>query len=172
MPDRRAIGCRHARSALALVDERLHAPLNQMAVVLARTKQPAAAMSFIEFVNSARGGPSCGNSGSCCPENPSKRWTGFPSGCRFASRCWRRADRLMGVPLAWLLARRHFPGRDLISAALLSPLVLPPTVLGYYLLMLIGSRGASAARSPDGTSSSHSPGAPQCSPPPSVRFRC
>jgi molybdate transport system permease protein len=47
-----------------------------------------------------------------------------------------------GVPLAWLLARRDFPGRDLVSATLLSPLVLPPTVLGYYLLMLVGSRGA------------------------------
>jgi molybdate transport system permease protein len=47
----------------------------------------------------------------------------------------------VGVPVAWLLARRHFPGRDLISAALLTPLVLPPTVLGYYLLTLIGSRG-------------------------------
>ena len=46
-----------------------------------------------------------------------------------------------GVPIAWLLARRRFPGRDLLSAALLTPLVLPPTVLGYYLLMLIGARG-------------------------------
>jgi molybdate transport system permease protein len=46
-----------------------------------------------------------------------------------------------GVPIAWLLARRHFPGRDLIGAALLTPLVLPPTVLGYYLLLLIGRRG-------------------------------
>jgi molybdate transport system permease protein len=46
-----------------------------------------------------------------------------------------------GVPLAWVLARRRFAGRDLISAALLTPLVLPPTVLGYYLLMAIGRRG-------------------------------
>jgi molybdate transport system permease protein len=46
-----------------------------------------------------------------------------------------------GMPLAWLLAKRDFPGRDVISAALLTPLVLPPTVLGFYLLMLIGSRG-------------------------------
>ena len=46
-----------------------------------------------------------------------------------------------GVPVAWLLARRQFPGRDLIGAALLTPLVLPPTVLGYYLLMIIGRRG-------------------------------
>jgi len=47
----------------------------------------------------------------------------------------------VGVPSAWLLARRHFRGRDLLSATLLTPLVLPPTVLGYYLLTLIGSRG-------------------------------
>jgi molybdate transport system permease protein len=46
-----------------------------------------------------------------------------------------------GVPIAWLLARRQFPGRDVISALLLTPLVLPPTVLGYYLLLVIGRRG-------------------------------
>jgi molybdate transport system substrate-binding protein len=38
-----------------LLDDRLHAPLNQMAVVLARTKQPAASLSFIEFVNGVQG---------------------------------------------------------------------------------------------------------------------
>src|SRR5687768_11698587 len=38
-----------------LADARLHTPLNQMAVVLARTKQPAASMSFLEFVNAAQG---------------------------------------------------------------------------------------------------------------------
>jgi molybdate transport system permease protein len=46
-----------------------------------------------------------------------------------------------GVPIAWLMARRSFPGRDVINIALLTPLVLPPTVLGYYLLMVIGARG-------------------------------
>jgi molybdate transport system substrate-binding protein len=38
-----------------LVDQRLHAPLDQMAVVLGRTKQPQAAAAFIAFVNSAGG---------------------------------------------------------------------------------------------------------------------
>ena len=38
-----------------LVDNRLHVPLDQMAVVLTRTKQPGAAMSFIEFVNGIQG---------------------------------------------------------------------------------------------------------------------
>jgi molybdate transport system permease protein len=46
-----------------------------------------------------------------------------------------------GVPIAWLLGRRQFPGRNVISAFLLTPLVLPPTVLGYYLLLVIGRRG-------------------------------
>ncbi len=48
---------------------------------------------------------------------------------------------LVGVPLALLLGRARFPGRDLLEAAVVLPLVLPPTVLGYYLLVLIGSRG-------------------------------
>jgi molybdate transport system permease protein len=46
-----------------------------------------------------------------------------------------------GVPLAWLLARRRFPGQDVVGALIVVPLVLPPTVLGYYLLLLIGRRG-------------------------------
>jgi molybdate transport system permease protein len=49
---------------------------------------------------------------------------------------------ILGVPLAWLLAKRPFPGRDLVSVAILLPMVLPPTVLGYYLLLLIGRQSA------------------------------
>ena len=48
---------------------------------------------------------------------------------------------LVGVPLAWLLARKRFPGRDLLEALVVFPLILPPTVLGYYLLVVIGSQG-------------------------------
>lgn len=51
----------------------------------------------------------------------------------------------LGVALAWLLARYKFPGRDLLDAVCTLPLVLPPTVLGYYLLVLVGRRGALGA---------------------------
>src|SRR3989304_5817921 len=45
---------------------------------------------------------------------------------------------LVGVGLAWLLARRRFWGRDFVGALVTIPLVLPPTVLGYYLLTTVG----------------------------------
>ena len=45
---------------------------------------------------------------------------------------------IVGVALGWTLARRRFFGRELLDAAVTLPLVLPPTVLGYYLLVLLG----------------------------------
>src|SRR5208283_267795 len=45
-----------------------------------------------------------------------------------------------GVLLALLFARIKFPGRSFCDAALTLPMVLPPTVLGYYLIVLIGRR--------------------------------
>lgn len=47
----------------------------------------------------------------------------------------------LGLPLAWFLARRHFPGKELLDIALMMPLVLPPTVTGYYLVLLLGRQG-------------------------------
>ena len=46
-----------------------------------------------------------------------------------------------GVGLAWLLARKKFFGREVLDAVVTLPLVLPPTVLGYYLLVLLGRTG-------------------------------
>ena len=51
----------------------------------------------------------------------------------------------LGVPLAWVLARRRFLGRRLLETVLLLPLTLPPTVLGFYLLQLLGAHGPLAA---------------------------
>ncbi len=46
----------------------------------------------------------------------------------------------LGVPLAWLLARRNFWGKELLNGLTSLPLVLPPTVLGYYLLVALGQQ--------------------------------
>lgn len=48
---------------------------------------------------------------------------------------------LLGVPLAWLLARVSFPGRRLARALVTVPLVLPPVVGGVALLLVLGRRG-------------------------------
>ncbi|NLB14132.1 MAG: molybdate ABC transporter permease subunit [Gammaproteobacteria bacterium] len=55
---------------------------------------------------------------------------------------WATAINLvLGVAFGALLARRRFPGRELLDTVFTLPLVLPPTVLGYYLLVLVGRNG-------------------------------
>jgi molybdate transport system permease protein len=46
----------------------------------------------------------------------------------------------LGVGLATLLANTRFPGRELLDVVVTAPIVLPPTVLGYYLLVALGRR--------------------------------
>ena len=55
---------------------------------------------------------------------------------------WSVAASLpIGVALAWLLSRSSFPGKSVLDALVHLPLVLPPVVVGYFLLMLFGRRG-------------------------------
>jgi len=49
---------------------------------------------------------------------------------------------LLGVALGWVFARTRLPGRGVLEAVCMLPLVLPPTVLGYGLLVLMGRRSA------------------------------
>jgi molybdate transport system permease protein len=48
---------------------------------------------------------------------------------------------VLGVPLAWVLARTRFPGRRLVRALVVLPMVLPPVVGGVALLLAFGRRG-------------------------------
>lgn len=48
---------------------------------------------------------------------------------------------VLGTPLAWWLAHSRARGRPLIEALVVLPVVLPPTVLGFYLLVLLGANG-------------------------------
>jgi len=48
---------------------------------------------------------------------------------------------LLGIPLAWVLARSHFPGKSIVRGLVLLPLVLPPVVTGVALLFALGRRG-------------------------------
>lgn len=51
------------------------------------------------------------------------------------------ASLLPAIAVAWLLARCRFPGRTLLDAFVHAPLVLPPVVVGYFLLMIFGAQG-------------------------------
>src|SRR3954447_23479280 len=48
---------------------------------------------------------------------------------------------VVAVPLAFALRRRRFPGQSIIEALILLPMVLPPTVVGYLLLLIFGRHG-------------------------------
>ena len=48
---------------------------------------------------------------------------------------------VLGIGVGYLLARKRFVGRDLLDTVLTLPMVMPPTVLGYYLLVLLGRNG-------------------------------
>jgi molybdate transport system permease protein len=47
---------------------------------------------------------------------------------------------LIGTPLAYVLARKQFRGKEILDLVLTLPMVLPPVVVGYYLLLLIGNK--------------------------------
>jgi molybdate transport system permease protein len=67
-------------------------------------------------------------------------WTALSLTLKVAG--WATAiNLLLGVGVGYLMAHKRFPGRDLVDAVLTLPMVMPPTVLGYYLLVLIGSQG-------------------------------
>lgn len=55
--------------------------------------------------------------------------------------CATALSLVVGVPLAWLLARTDFPGRSLVRALVTLPLVLPPVVGGVALLLALGRNG-------------------------------
>ena len=48
---------------------------------------------------------------------------------------------LLGLAVAFAVARLRFPGKEVLDAMMTLPMVMPPTVLGYYLLVLLGRRG-------------------------------
>ena len=47
----------------------------------------------------------------------------------------------VGIALGWWMSQRRFAGKNFVDALLMLPMVLPPTVLGYYLIVVIGRNG-------------------------------
>src|SRR4030088_1235480 len=67
-------------------------------------------------------------------------WTAIQLSLRVATVATLVATPL-GIAVAWLLARRRFGGKSAADALIHLPLVLPPVVTGYLLLLTFGRRG-------------------------------
>ncbi len=69
-----------------------------------------------------------------------EEWTAVALSLRVASVA-TAVSLPFGIAVAWLLARKDFPGKALLNAVIYLPLVLPPVVTGYLLLIVFGRRG-------------------------------
>ncbi len=69
-----------------------------------------------------------------------EQWTAVALSLRVASVA-TAVSLPFGIALAWLLARKTFPGKTLLNALIYLPLVMPPVVTGYLLLIAFGRRG-------------------------------
>ena len=69
-----------------------------------------------------------------------EQWTAVALSLRVASVA-TLVSLPFGIALAWLLARKDFPGKTLLNALIYLPLVMPPVVTGYLLLIAFGRRG-------------------------------
>ena len=130
--------------------ETLHAPIRQDAAVLTARGEPFAAYlrgpEAAALLAAAGYGAATGGDGSGPPR---ARSDGAPSSV--TSPVWLTLRLaavstlvllLVGTPLAWWLAGGPSAPRTVVEALVALPLVLPPTVLGFYLLVLLGPQGA------------------------------
>lgn len=69
-----------------------------------------------------------------------EEWSALALSVKVATWCML-LGLLPGIALAWLLARRDFPGKALLDAVVHLPMVLPPVVPGYLLLLAFGRQG-------------------------------
>ena len=107
-----------------------------------RARNPAAAQKFVAYVLSPAGQARA--RAARLRQALGRPWR--PPGSRSASRSRSRSGRPASTwcsasPSASRWPGYRFPGRELVDSILLLPMVLPPTVLGYYLLVVIGRRG-------------------------------
>lgn len=130
-----------------------HPPVQYWAAPLLTSRRPTDAQEFVDFLGGADGGELLGSSGffqatsgavslepteSTPPALPS-----IGSAIRLSLLVAFMATVLGALPaisLGWLLARRDFRGKALVSTAVLAPLVIPPVVTGFLLLTLLGSQ--------------------------------
>ena len=120
-----------------MIPEGDHEPLRQRMVLLKRAG--ATATQFYAYLQGTGRARFFESTGTEC--HNSRPWTGRPSVFRSGwARARSRSCSRVGVWFGRLLAVHHFRGKLLVEALVTVPLVLPPTVLGFYLLVMFGAR--------------------------------
>jgi ABC-type sugar transport system permease subunit len=112
------------------IDETLHRPIDQALVVCRGGSEREGGEAFARFVTSEGGAITvC----VCSRVRAAMSWDPLILSFQvaIASTC---LAGVLGVALAGLMAGTRFRGRDVLDALITAPMVLPPTVLGYYLL--------------------------------------
>ncbi len=122
--------------------------LEQGAVVLDSAADPDAAQAFLDFVAGPDGRAVLDRYG-FLPAEPLMDWQAVGLSVRLGLAT-TAVLIVIGMPIGYWLARSRRPWRPLVEALVALPLVLPPTVLGFYLLLAMGPRGPARCAVGDG----------------------
>lgn len=131
-------------------DERTYPPVVYPGAVVGRSERPAAARAFLDFMAGADGAALFGAAGFQVGPSDSTARNAVTATLPDPFSAVRLSFLVAVVAVAlglgpaigagWLLARRDFPGRGLLSTVLLAPLVIPPVVTGFLLLSILGGQ--------------------------------
>ncbi len=141
---------------VAIAEPEWHEPIRYPIAILRTSHNRRAARLFMDFVTSLDAQAVLADHGfqpppvdvamrqpapaDAEPDSPyAHAWTAMKLSL-IAATCAMVIVFPLGTALGALLARRAFPGRELIDAVFTLPMILPPTVVGYYLIILLGAR--------------------------------
>ena len=143
---------------VATAEARAHDPIRYVLAVVSASPKKAQAQRFGDFLLSEAGrshfisrgfAPSANanpatqvwDASQRSPRQPTRRlWPPMWLSLKVALHATLLVAAI-GIPLAFFMGRRTFVGKSVLDALIILPLVLPPTVVGYLMLLLLGSRG-------------------------------
>ena len=136
---------------VATAAESTHSPIVYPGVVLKNAKNAAGGASFLGYLTGEKAAPiwqargfGAGATTAVAPQVSAPSAGAFFRSFVLSIEIALTATAvvvLIGLPVAYLLARRSFPGRSVLEGLLILPLALPPTVVGYALLTTFGRNG-------------------------------
>jgi molybdate transport system permease protein len=150
---------------VATADPETHDPIVYPAAVVTTSRKPEAARRFLEYLGGGQARKVLRSRGFIIPQSPAQApddayndadndadddKAAAPGRPAIGDPFWLSLriagaatglTALVAIPLAFVLARRRFPGKSVLEALITVPLVLPPTVVGYLIILALGSRG-------------------------------